>query len=701
MSLNSIVNRRRLRQLSIPALLIVLWIFFLAPGRSPPNADALDDVPPQEREVPMVDRTVASKLEKLERYIARTSEDPSGDQHMQDLDEVRYLNLQTDTRDAPRVEGIPEPVRVPKPPAANGPRRKLPTQPAELVDAAFCPKETGCRFLFVGFIGEQETKGQQHLYQLGLLATALNRTLVLPNVVRSRLGSCFANPFSYYYAPESLQLLGFNAVMQNDFMQWANTRDPAPTSQLINMALPKSAYRKGAIEIDSSSDPSWVPAKADRKLCLQPPRSWLNFTDFSPIAMFPPEGWHKADQSRDAYGEGVINTLSSPEVQYKASRLKPRPRKGQIPEPDVLVFNYELRYPILSTEVLEHMASQGKLPIPQNTLEALQPFSHFPYAPQWLRLAQNVAAELSPFVAIHWRQETLPTQALMPCTESLISTLRDIARKQPALKTVYLATDYPIEDLESGKEGLVAHSGTFAKLLTEDHHRAMRKLLRAFEKDDVGGLQLTTYERLQQAGRVHLDQADLDEGMHVDLGALDPGLLGIVDKTVAMAAETFLTAVPEVCGKESSFTRQIILDRQARFDVDLEMRGVDAAAELESEPVPGQLWEPVLYWGSELQAQAEGVPEVAAAAAANAAAGAGEGDAEAEAAAEVDANEMLVDEVDHAEETLHAQDESEPEPLVARAGAEEEQHAEPEEEGEEEEGSDRLQGDEEGHEERL
>lgn len=607
MSLGWVPNRRRLRQLSVPVLVFFLWFFLFSPRPTSRLEDFDADVPAQERQVPMVDRTVASKLEKLERYIAHKSQDLSEEPEVEDPDERRYLNLQQDTRDAPRVAGIPEPVRGVKQPSANGPQRKLPTQPAQTADEAFCPKETGCRFLFVGFIGEQETKGQQHLYQLALLATALNRTLVLPNVVRSRLGSCFANPFSYYYAPDSLQQLGFNAVMQNDFMQWANTRDPAPTSQIINMALPKAGYRRGAIEIDSTSDPSWVPAKAERKLCLQPPRSWLNFTDFSPIAMFPPEGWHKADESRDAYGEGVINTLSSPQVKQKSSRLRPKPRKGEAPDPDVLVFNYELRYPILSTEVLESMASQGKLPIPAPKLEALQPFSHFPYAPQWLRLADSVAAGLSPFIAIHWRQETLPTQALMPCTESLISTLRDIALRQPALKTVYLATDYPIEDLESGKEGLVAHSGTFAKLLTEDHHRAMRKLLRAFARDDVGGLQLTTYERLQRAGKVHLDPEFVQEGMHVDLGALDSGLLGIVDKTVAMAAETFLTAVPEVCGKESSFTRQIIMDRQARFDEALELRAENTLAEEPSQQERGQVWDPVLYWGSELQARAEGV----------------------------------------------------------------------------------------------
>lgn len=548
----------------------------------------------------MVDRSVASKLKKLESYIGATNEHA---EQGEDPDEVRYLNLQDDVQ-APRVEGIPEPVKVPKAPAPNGPQRKFPSTPADVADASFCPPSTGCRFLFAAFIGEQETKGQQHLYQMGLLATALNRTLVLPNVVRSRLGSCFANPFSYYYAPDSLDQLGVQSVSQSDFLQWANSRDPPPSAQVINMALPKSDYHSGAIEIDSTSIASWVAGKPDRKLCLQAPRTWLNFSNFSPMAIFPPANWHKTEESRNAFGEGVINTLSSPDVAYQASRAEPKPKKGQAPEADVLVMNYELRYPMLSTEALDDMALQGKLAASSESLGALQPFTHFPYSPQWLKLAENIAADLSPYVAIHWRQETLPIQALSPCTDSLIDFLRGLALRMPRLKTVYLATDYPLEDLESGKEGVVAHSGTFAKLLTDDHHRAMRKLLRAFDKNEVGGLQLQTYERLQKAGRVRLDQSTAESGMHVDLGALDSGLLGIVDKNVAMLAESFLTAVPDVCGKASSFTRQITLDRETKFDASLSEHGGNT-----EDRQPGAIWDAVQYWGGELEAQAEGQDE--------------------------------------------------------------------------------------------
>ena len=181
---------------------------------------------------------------------------------------------------------------------------------------------------------------------------------------------------------------------------------------------------------------------------------------------------------------------------------------------------------------------------------------------------------------------------LTPCAASLLETLKELAATHPDIKTVYLATDYPIEDLESGRDGLVAHSGTFARLITEDHHRAMRMFLNAFRKDQVGGLQLTTYEREQQAGRVRLPD-EAEDGTHTDLAELDSGLIGIVDKNMAMAAEIFITGVSGECGKESSFTRQIVADRKVRLEEQALGSDEDSVRPLK----PGELWQDVRVWG--------------------------------------------------------------------------------------------------------
>jgi len=53
----------------------------------------------------------------------------------------------------------------------------------------------------------------QHLHQLGLLARALNRTLVLPNVNKARFGTCRRNPFEFYYEADTLQRLGIKVCL--------------------------------------------------------------------------------------------------------------------------------------------------------------------------------------------------------------------------------------------------------------------------------------------------------------------------------------------------------------------------------------------------------------------------------------------------------------------------------------------------------
>lgn len=61
----------------------------------------------------------------------------------------------------------------------------------------------------------------QHLYQLGLLARSLNRTLVLPNVDRARFGSCQAHPFEFYYQADALERLG---IQVSGSKRWRGTR---------------------------------------------------------------------------------------------------------------------------------------------------------------------------------------------------------------------------------------------------------------------------------------------------------------------------------------------------------------------------------------------------------------------------------------------------------------------------------------------
>ncbi|GAA5918023.1 hypothetical protein JCM8208_005215 [Rhodotorula glutinis] len=612
--------------------------------------------------VPVVDRSTLDKLRLLEIHLGADEDDPAIvpiDEHR----DVRYTARKGPARAhdldrPPLVVDIPDYVK-PDPSAPVNPDKV----PADVLDYDVCGATDGrpCQFLVPAWLGEQETKAQQHLYQLGLLALALNRTLVLPNVSKSRLGTCYRNPFAFYYSEASLSDLGIRTISQADFVAWSIRRDRQPSAQVVTMANAKAGYPQGAVEIDSASDPTLVPSKPTRNLCLRAPRTRLDFAGHSPLAMYPPEGYHKSEAGRLGFGESVINTLRSHEVGSRSSRASSS-RLAAFALPDVLAFNYELRFPILSPTVAANLSPSSSLDGSTPAPEPL-PFAHFPYAELWTSLADVVASRLSPFVAIHWRTETLTPGNLAPCASSLLAKLAALKRQHPSLRHVYLATDYPIEQLDpqlapSVDPGTqVAHSGTFAKSVTEQHHVAMRRFLRDFKRTFAPGrgsaagppLELTTFSKEQAAlaqgddgailpPRLAAQLANLtspplsptssssdpapDDPSSVStraqttlrsLGTLDSGLYGILDKLVAAQAELFLTGVPGAgsstagaCAKLSSFTTQLIGAREALW---AEQGGAERGAGPSGEEgegaragggqgqlVPGRLWNTVAHF---------------------------------------------------------------------------------------------------------
>ncbi|GAA5821185.1 hypothetical protein JCM11251_004503 [Rhodosporidiobolus azoricus] len=623
---------------------------------------------------PLVDRSALEKLRLLEIHLGADEEEPADDLTGPSSSTSRRLR---DPDAPPLVAEIPEAVK-PNPALTAALAGLSGRVPADVLDEEYCGARDGqgCQFLVPAWLGEQETKAQQHLYQLGLLALALNRTLVLPNVSKSRLGCCYKNPFDFYYSPSSLSSLGIPTITQDRFVEWTQRRDPPPSAQVVSMVNAKATYTAGAIEIDSSSDPHLVPNKPSRNLCLRNPRTKLDFTGHSPLAIYPPEGFHKSEDRRLGFGESVINTLRSKEVGSKSSRAG-NSLRAAYELPDVLAFNYELRFPILSPSVAASFASPALLSSllpaaspastsdpdsnpessPSPRLEPL-PFSHFPYAPTWQSLGQLLASHLSPYIAIHWRTETLTPSNLAPCAQSLLAKLLALKETHPSLTNVYLATDYPIESLDpsfappaltngetGGAPAAVAHSGTFAKVVTEQHHAAMRRFLRSFEKEARGKLRLTTFAKEMAALELPVDLAealhnltsppsppptianpsppppavfDPDDYSSIDLLArlptLDPGLLGILDKEVALRAEVFLTGVPGVgsstagaCAKLSSFTNQLVMGREVRREeqrrregeggTDGEEEGEEGEErEREERFEPGRLWNSVAHF---------------------------------------------------------------------------------------------------------
>lgn len=211
-------------------------------------------------------------------------------------------------------------------------------------------------------------------------------------------------------------------------------------------------------------------------------------------------------------------------------------------------------------------------------------FEFFEYAERWRELGREVAEGLSPYVAVHWRVETLDPAILPACSDALVDALAQLVQTHPSLHTVYLATDYPIEALQSPapSANLPAHSLTFTRQLTPLHHAAFRAFL-ATLATRLPALRLTTLAQEQ----AHARAAGAGLALDGDVGALDPALVGIVDKLVAGRAEVFVAGAPEAggrqCAKASSFTLNILREREEG------VRGQGGVAG-EGAWVAGRLW---------------------------------------------------------------------------------------------------------------
>jgi hypothetical protein len=175
------------------------------------------------------------------------------------------------------------------------------------------------------------------------------------------------------------------------------------------------------------------------------------------------------------------------------------------------------------------------------------------YHSRWTALADRIAAQLYPFVAIHWRMERLePLSNLQTCAETLVRKLK----QGTTAANVFLLTDYP-HLLTSPLAKPESMSFKMSELRPE-HHDAIRYL---YEHTDVT---LTTLQRQD------IPYSDMPDQWHlIPVEAMskpaDKSILGIVDKLVAMRAQWFLYGQPAVCGKESSFTRRIRDERVAAY----------------------------------------------------------------------------------------------------------------------------------------
>jgi hypothetical protein len=353
---------------------------------------------------------------------------------------------------------------------------------------------TSCLFR----IGEQESKAIRHMQQLGLLAQKLNRTLVLPPMWKSRFSTCYRNPFIYYYDRDAFTRLGVVSETFEAFQLWISRRFSRPSSRTYDI-LPWSAEKKPSpqFEYATVSESADHISKGKRHHCLghKTPRITFVSTAITIQAIIPK--WHLDPSDTTGLANDIITVL-----QQETS--------------SIIAMTWELRHPLFHVP------------------EDLQ----VEYARQWTGLAQSISRRISPFIAVHWRMETVPAHHMQACASGLVSTVNslfhlrrknsftDAANSPGDTITVYLATDYPLESSTS-----TAHSGTF-KDLHERHHSAIRSFVDAFaQSGTLAPLRLTSLAR---------EVRGYEDRLGIRLEDMDSGLMGILDKLIAMRSDWFV-----------------------------------------------------------------------------------------------------------------------------------------------------------------
>ncbi|PBL03211.1 hypothetical protein ARMGADRAFT_1157362 [Armillaria gallica] len=340
------------------------------------------------------------------------------------------------------------------------------------------PFDGPSRFLFPVRISEQESKARSHLVQIIQLSKELNRTVVLPKVGKSRMGACQPLDFDTYYDVEKLRLAGADVMSLEDFRR-GTSRQSAQILTLAWKANPNITTTPTTIDKINvhlaQNDVSSLPE------CLGSHFGTLDFRGFDAVYLNP------SKLKKPIFKEllGIVQAYQG--------------------EPDVLVVNYDLRYPIFPASSTLQLA----------------------YSPPLLSLASRLAPE-EEYVMVHWRMESVPHDALSQCAYALIDALHSAD-----IRKVWFASDYPYA-LRGPRLAATRKSSTF-KDFGNRHTEAVDILLEAF--DD--GSDLQGFEILELAER-------LEDSDHL---MADSGVLGILDKVIGIKASFFLSAAPG-CGRK-------------------------------------------------------------------------------------------------------------------------------------------------------
>lgn len=191
-----------------------------------------------------------------------------------------------------------------------------------------------------------------------------------------------------------------------------------------------------------------------------------------------------------------------------------------------------------------------------------------PFSSMLVKLADEMAEKIRPFVALHWRMEAVrhggPPDFAGCARDALkvLSTLKDI-------KTVWFMTDFPMQGLDGG-----AHSDTFSTFLDNPANAKYRDAAVAGIDTLLAGFTHTNISRADlghrpvardiEATSLYVEAPELSFPDHVEpirVDEYDAGLLGVISKLMAEKADVYLTGEPDECSRYSNYAAMIVRER--------------------------------------------------------------------------------------------------------------------------------------------
>ncbi|KAI7879429.1 hypothetical protein K492DRAFT_178632 [Lichtheimia hyalospora FSU 10163] len=376
------------------------------------------------------------------------------------------------------------------------------------IDEKYCGGP--CRFMLPIFIMEQESKAQMHFRQLAFLSGMLNRTVVLPNVGGSRLGACLEHDFDFYYSSQWAvdHADDFSTISMENFSSWVKERL--------------------AVGFPATSQTFHVHLDLDHKQIQEPGNCFADWMDTSR----PDRRIYLHDTGNARRRKGYQDVL----FKFFSQTME---------DPEVVSTYYDRRYPFI-----HNPAAQAPIP----------------YNERITNLVKDVANDLSPYWAVHWRTERVePPENLVGCAESLIDMVHN--SQQQAQPRLVMLTDYPhvfsqeaiqqaLED-NPHEEGMKPASASFPEhALTKYHHMAFQYV--------YNNIQVQVTNLGQGADNVTPPANWTVLPISPQVAGHDSGVLGIIDKLLAIHADVFIAGEPGICARRSSFTARIIDERILR-----------------------------------------------------------------------------------------------------------------------------------------